>query len=203
MRLQSGIKYALYVLLLLLVFTFQSTFGRILYLFNVRPDFIPALVACIAVWEPILPAALLGLWAGLLSDTLSISGIYFSVFYYFSAAGIAYLCRRRFYPHPIIALFALLLLILLSQGLRYLFYYLPFFHASIFHLLWVLPTEIGFNLLVFYPFFALCRKLHTRFPSRSVPKAAAPKQTAFVCRITRFALSANAAQRRMTHGKEK
>ena len=160
MRLQSGIKYALYVLLLLLVFTFQSTFGRILYLFNVRPDFIPALVACIAVWEPILPAALLGLWAGLLSDTLSISGIYFSVFYYFSAAGIAYLCRRRFYPHPIIALFALLLLILLSQGLRYLFYYLPFFHASIFHLLWVLPTEIGFNLLVFLSVF------------RTVPKAA-------------------------------
>ncbi len=196
MRLRIFIKYALYTLVFLCVFAFQSAFGRKLTVLGVRPDFMPALVACTAIFERVLPAAFLGLWAGILCDTISVSGLFFSLFYYFAAAGIAHICRRRFYPHPVIALGALAVILLLSQGLCYVFYYLPFYGAPASRLLRIILVESGFCIPAFYPFFFLCRKLHTLAPQ---PYAAKPVRASLIKparRITRLALSGGGMQRR-------
>lgn len=202
MRLRIFIKYALYALTFLVVFTFQSAFARMLTVLGVRPDFMPVLVACAAVFEGMLPAAFLGLWAGLLCDTVSVSGLFFSLFYYFAAAGASCLCRRRFYPRPAVALGVLAALVLLSQVFLYLFYYLPFYHAPAVRLLRILLVEGGCCLLAFFPAFMLCRKLHALAPQASGIKAASIERATAPCRIIRLEACRRNAQRR-SYGTQK
>lgn len=201
MRLRVFLKYALYALAILTVFAFQSAFGRTLRIFGVHPDFMPVLVACAAVFEPVLPAAFLGLWAGILCDTLSVSGLFFSLFYYFAASAVAQICKRRFYPRPVVALGATAAVILLSQSLCYLFCYLPFYGAPVSRLLRIVLAAYGFDLLAFYPIFALCRKLHVLAPQAGAVKAAGADQNKAAVRITQLTLSGG-MQRRQHEGQK-
>ncbi len=157
------IKHTLFVLLIYLVFCFQAAFSPLFAPLGAEPELLPVLLGCICVLEAPSAAALFGLFAGILRDTISASGLYFSLLYHLSAPAAALLIRRQLRPCAALCLLMGCTLSFLSD--------LPFFLAALFlpgaDLLSALKSaglHLAYTLGFFFPMYRLCLILHAAAP---------------------------------------
>jgi len=155
------LRVTLYAGLILFVFSFQSVLGRSVSFWNVRPDFIPIVLGCAAVFEPVIPAALIGLFSGMFCDLFSYSGVFYSFFYFFGTAAVSWLSHRYFYPHALICFGAGMILFLISRSLCFFLWYFPIFQAPVILYLRILAVGGGSVAVMFYPLFVVCRRIST------------------------------------------
>ena len=156
-------KYALYLLLIYLLFCFQAAFAPLFAPLGAGPELLPALLGCVCTLESPLPAALLGLSAGILRDTLSLSKVYFSLLYYLSALTAALLTRRQLRPCAPAALLASCALCLLSDVQTFLAaVFLP--GPGMLAALKGAGLHAAYTLVFFYPAYKLCFLLHRLAP---------------------------------------
>lgn len=148
-------KYALYALLFYLVFCFQAAFAPLFAPLGASPELLPVLLGSVCALEAPLPAAFLGLFAGILRDTLSASRVYYSLVYYLSSLSAAYLIRRQLRPCAALSLFSACALCLLADAQLFLAaLLLP--GTGLLPALKSAGLHLGFTLLFFPPLYALC-----------------------------------------------
>ena len=172
------VRFALYALLCLLVFALQSVLAPLSLPLGAAPELTPVLIACIAAFESPCPAALIGLWTGLLRGTLSPAPQLYALSGFFSAAAASILMRTRLRPCAGAALPVCLVL----TAVPFLFYALPFFGASPARTLQALALQEGFALASFFPIWAVCRCIGRlgsgeRYIAQTEPMRALPAQS--------------------------
>ena len=155
------IRFSIYCAFIWLAFCVQGALSALCPLLGA--GLIPALLGCAAIFEAPEIAAFLGFFAGLLCDTLSVSGVFYAFSYGLLCALISFVSECSFFPGLAVCAVSGAALLILPPLAAFAAFYLPFYHMPFAVLAHSLLTRAAAFAPGFFPSYALCRGMQALF----------------------------------------
>lgn len=163
-KLMPYVKWGLYYLILLVLYALQTN-PRLFTIYGVKPVLLVAMVACVCVFEDVLPSGVFAMVAGLLWDISSDKLLGFNaIIFLMCGIMISLLCIYYLHAKLINTIVFCGIIMAIQSLLNYVFYFAiwQYENSQLMLIRIIIPTAI-YTLIPVIPLFFLVRKISYRF----------------------------------------